>query len=160
MKRIYIYIAAMACSVSMMAQQAQDVTPADSAVTAERVRKPLLSKTMENAVVVQDSAITMLMEHIINGTNSVKQMQGFRVQIFSSNRQQTAKAEALELERQILAEGGVQVYVQYNPPFWKVRLGNFQTQEEATEYKNEFVKQHPQLQGDTYIVRDMIEVIQ
>lgn len=155
MKRIYIYIAAMVCSMVVVAQ---DVTPSDSVITVERVRKPLLTDMMENAVVVQDSSITLLLDRMVNGS-SIKQVQGFRVQIFSSNRQQTAKAEALELERQIRAEGYPQVYVQYNPPFWKVRLGNFQTQEEATEYKNEFVKQHPQLQGDTYIVRDMIEVI-
>lgn len=156
MKRKYIYIAAMLCSLSVMAQ---DVTPADSVASVVRERRPLIIDCMPNAEVVQDSAITQLLDRMVNGAE-VQHMQGFRVQIFSSNRQQTAKSEAMQLEKQIMNEGSAQVYVQYNPPFWKVRLGNFKTQDDAMTFKNEFVKRHPNLQGDTYVVRDEIEVLQ
>ncbi len=150
----------MVCSLAVMAEDSIVSMTTDTVAPMERVRKPLITDSMEFAVVKQDSTITRLLDRMVNGSDDeIKQVPGFRVQIFSSNRQQTAKSAALELERQIVAEGGVQVYVQYNPPFWKVRLGNFHTQEEATEYKNEFVKSHPNLQGDTYIVRDMIEVL-
>jgi hypothetical protein len=50
--------------------------------------------------------------------------------------------------------------VQYLPPFWKVRVGDFRTYEEAREYKRQFVAQYPDLMGETYIVRDKILVMQ
>ena len=51
------------------------------------------------------------------------------------------------------------VYVLYMPPFWKVRLGDFRTYDDAKEYKKQFVQQFPELMGDTYIVRDKIQVL-
>lgn len=114
-----------------------------------------------NVTMHQDSAITRLMEAKISGAErETVQVQGYRVQIYSSNRQQTAKTEAFELEKRILeANLAVPVYVQYNPPFWKVRLGDFRTQEEAKLMKEEIIRRLPELQGDTYVVRDQITVV-
>jgi hypothetical protein len=84
---------------------------------------------------------------------------GYRVQIYSSNQQQKAKTEALRLEEKLKDQLGQTVYVQYAPPFWKVRIGDFRTYEEAREYKKEVVRLFPELLGDTYIVRDQIKVL-
>ena len=62
-------------------------------------------KALENAMVDrvqihQDSLITKLLEEKIEGAESETiEISGFRVQIYSSNSQQTAKAEAFELEK-------------------------------------------------------------
>ena len=48
------------------------------------------------------------------------------------------------------------VYVNFIQPFWKVRIGNFKTVEEAKAYKEELVKQFPELQAESYPVKDMI----
>ena len=110
--------------------------------------------------VIQDSTMQVLLEEAINGKRELVEMDGFRVQIYSSNQQQTAKAEALDLEKRLKDTIGQTVYVQYLPPFWKVRLGDFRTYDEAKEYKKLFVSQYPQMMGDTYIVRDKIQVLQ
>ena len=110
--------------------------------------------------VVQDSAMTVLLDEAINGKHEMVEIDGFRVQIYSSNRQQTAKGEALDLEEKLKNAINQSVYVQYLPPFWKVRLGDFRTYEEAREYKQQFVQAYPDLMGDTYIVRDKIMVLQ
>jgi len=110
--------------------------------------------------VVQDSAMTVLLDEAINGKHEMVEIDGFRVQIYSSNRQQTAKGEALDLEEKLKNAIDQPVYVQYLPPFWKVRLGDFRTYEEAREYKQQFVQAYPDLMGDTYIVRDKILVLQ
>ncbi len=129
-------------------------------VSQETQRRALLVKSMPHAVVLQDSAITALLDRKVNGSaHELVEMTGFRVQVYSSNRQQTAKNEAMLLEKKLASQLDVVVYVQYLPPFWKVRLGDFRTQEEAQEYKMEFLKNHPELQGDTYVVRDQIKVI-
>lgn len=110
--------------------------------------------------IVQDSMMTVLLDEATNGKHELVEMDGYRVQIYSSNQQQTAKSEALELEQKLRNGLNQSIYVQYLPPFWKVRLGDFRTYEEAKEYKKQFVAQYPELMGDTYIVRDKILVVQ
>ena len=110
--------------------------------------------------IVQDSMMTVLLDEAVNGKHELVEMDGYRVQIYSSNQQQTAKSEALDLEQKLRNALNQSIYVQYLPPFWKVRLGDFRTYEEAKEYKKQFVAQYPELMGDTYIVRDKILVMQ
>ena len=110
--------------------------------------------------IVQDSAMYVLLDEAVNGKRELVEIDGYRVQIYSSNRQQTAKSEALELETKLKDKLNQTLYVQYLPPFWKVRLGDFRNYEEAKEYKKLFVQQYPELMGDTYIVRDKIMVMQ
>jgi hypothetical protein len=43
----------------------------------------------------------------------------------------------------------------YQPPFYKLKVGNFKTKEEAEEYRKELARDFP---TGLYIVRDIIEV--
>ena len=108
----------------------------------------------------QDSLITKLLEEKIAGAEGeTHEISGFRVQIYSSNSQQTANAEAFELEKKILVFFNEAAATEiYTPPFWKVRLGDFRTRDEANHLKAEIIKRFPELQGDTYVVRDQITV--
>ena len=110
--------------------------------------------------IIQDSTVAVLLDEAVNGKHELVEMDGYRVQIYSSNQQQTAKSEALDLEQKLRDAVNQTIYVQYLPPFWKVRIGDFRTYDEAKEYKKEFVTQFPALMGDTYIVRDKIQVMQ
>ena len=110
--------------------------------------------------IIQDSTVAVLLDEAIHGKREMVEIDGYRVQIYSSNQQQTAKTEALELEARLKDAVGHTVYVQYITPFWKVRIGDFRTYDEAKEYKKQFVSQYPDLMGDTYIVRDKIQVMQ
>ena len=110
--------------------------------------------------IVQDSMMNVLLDEAVNGKHELVEIDGYRVQIYSSNQQQTAKSEALDLEEKLRDGGNQSIYVQYLPPFWKVRIGDFRTYDEAKEYKKQFVAQYPELMGDTYIVRDKIQVMQ
>ncbi|MGM9837353.1 MAG: SPOR domain-containing protein [Paludibacteraceae bacterium] len=114
---------------------------------------------MPNVVVHQDSTVAQLLTDKIYGTSEVVEIDGYRVQIYSSNRQQSAKAEALQLEKTMREKLSISVYVLYMPPFWKVRLGDFRNYEEANLFKTQIIEQFPTMQGDTYIVRDKIQVM-
>ena len=109
---------------------------------------------------IQDSTVAVLLEEAVHGKRELVEMEGYRVQIYSSNQQQTAKAEALELETKLKDKVNQTIYVQYLPPFWKVRLGDFRSYDDAREYKKLFIEQFPEMMGDTYIVRDKIQVLQ
>lgn len=124
----------------------------------EAVRPDILTD-MPDVEVVQDSALIRLLHATIEGKRELVEMDGYRVQIFSSNQQQSAKAEALKLENQLKDKLTQTVYVLYMPPFWKVRVGDFRTVEDAKEYKKAVVEEFPALMGNTYIVRDKIKVL-
>lgn len=114
---------------------------------------------MPNVLVHQDSAITLLLEDkSYNRQRGQHQVSGFRVQVYASNTPQVAKNEALDLYETISSQVNMPVYVISEPPFWKVRLGDFLTREEAIEYKNQLNVLFPHLQGSTYVVPDQVTV--
>ncbi|MDO9634950.1 MAG: SPOR domain-containing protein [Paludibacter sp.] len=105
----------------------------------------------------QDSRIEQLV--VENASRAGSIVNGFRVQVFSSNAQRTAKDEAFYLER-VLQEAFPEknVYVTYSSPFWKVRVGDFMGQKEAKNFTEELLMEFPRLKGQTYTVRDRISV--
>ena len=125
----------------------------------EVVSRLNILESMPRVEVIQDPLVASMLQATMSGKENWIEMDGYRVQIYSSNRQQTAKMEALELETNLKTEISQTIYVLYLPPFWKVRLGDFRTYDEAKDYKKEFVQQFPQMLGDTYIVRDKIKVL-
>ena len=140
-------------------EQAVDTIVADTAQSdIDSLQKPYILDDMLLVRVHQDSLIEALLKEKVYGISEMIEIDGFRVQIFSSNRQQTAKEEALSLEKKMTDALSTAVYVTYISPFWKVRLGNFRTYEEANAFKVQLITQFPELQGDTYIVRDKIQV--
>lgn len=135
----------------------QAIEPVIDSIPAQRLN---LLLEMRGVELIQDSTVARLLQQAIYGKQEVIEMDGYRVQIYSSNQQQTAKAEALSLEEKLKDDLPYSIYVTYMPPFWKVRIGDFLTVDEAKEYKKIFVERYPSMIGDTYIVRDKIKVIQ
>ena len=152
MKRIF----GIVCFVVLASMQMW----ADDSIIVISVPRPNLLEEMEGVEVIQDSAVAQLLDGAMNGAREWVEIDGYRVQVYSSNQQQSAKAEALDLEEKLKLKVNMTIYVQYLPPFWKVRIGDFRTYDEAKEYKKEFVQIFPDLIGDTYIVRDKIKVLQ
>lgn len=106
----------------------------------------------------QDPRIELLINE--NKSSGTKELQGFRVQVFSSNAQRTAKDEAFRIEQRLVqAFPSHKVYVTYTSPFWKVRLGDFIDQESAKEFTEELLQKFPALRKDTYTVRERITVL-
>ena len=121
----------------------------------------LITDNMPNAVVHQDSSIRELMLNKRIGYVRGEQVkEGFRVQIYASNNQQQAKKEATELQQRIENLIDIPIYTLSEPPFWKVRIGNFENREEANAYKNTLLQLFPELTGSTYVVPDKIIVMQ
>lgn len=122
-------------------------------------QRPCILDSMPYVTVHQDSLVTRLMQDKIGGVvRGQETAEGFRVQIYSSNRQQAAKAEAIELEHRLERALPAKIYTQYISPFWKVRVGDFTTYEEAKAFKEQLLQHFPYLRQDAYIVRDQINV--
>lgn len=120
---------------------------------------PAILTDMPNVQITQDSIVTQLMQEKMAGIERGEQeMAGYRVQIFSSNNAATAKAEALMLEERVKTMVNAPIYVLYSAPSWKVRLGDFRTQDEAQAFRQELRRILPELQDYTYVVRDIIKI--
>lgn len=146
MKRVFLYLCCICGVVSLFAQE-------------QRETKRDIFQDMPFVKVEQDSSIYFLLQSKIGNVEGEEiEMDGYRVQVYSSNRQQTAKSEAMQLEQTLADHIDRKVYVVYNSPFWKVRIGDFRTVEDAAAYKDEIVRQFPNLQASTYIVPDKIIV--
>lgn len=148
MKRLFVLLIALIAYISIFADD----------TIAVSIRANIISE-MPGVEVYQDSTVARLLHNVIYGEQELIEIDGYRVQIYSSNQQQTAKEEALELEKKLKDYLPHTIYVSYVPPFWKVRVGDFRTYEEARDYKKEFVQMYPEQIGDTYIVRDKIKVL-
>ena len=77
---------------------------------------------------------------------------GYRIQVINSNDRNkvfAVKAKIYQLYPEL------KPYLMYQPPFYKLKVGNFRTKEEAEEYRKDLSHQFP---SGLYIVRDVIEV--
>lgn len=160
--RGFVVVLLFCIGLSCLAQEVgvDSVFVGDSVVVEDTLQAVLLTDVMENAIVHQDSTIRQLMIDKQMGIQRGKvEVDGFRVQVYSSNQQKTAKNEALLLQQKLEKSVNKTIYTISEPPFWKVRLGDFQTREEAVVYKNELIVQFPELQSSAYIVPDKIIIV-
>lgn len=87
-------------------------------------------------------------------------MPGYRVRAFSGNNQITSKEEAFKIEeelKQYLPD--LQTYVLFKTPNWRLLVGNYRTQEEATAALRDLKKKFPIYGREMFVVEDKIEIL-
>lgn len=158
MKHLFLIWSLLFSLVGLIAQE--KVADNIKTDTAKNAFQAISKKEKPGSAVVnfhQDKRIEKVVME--NSTVTGIVAQGFRVQVFSSNTQRTARQEAFNHESSLKeAFPDMKVYVSYSSPFWKVRIGDFLTQEEARKFTEELLFKFPELKGDTYTVRDNISV--
>ncbi|MEO5997542.1 MAG: SPOR domain-containing protein [Chitinophagaceae bacterium] len=81
-----------------------------------------------------------------------RNMPGFRIQIINTNDRKAAidaKTKVYHLYPELKA------YIQYQSPYYRLKVGNFKTKEEAEEYQSSLSRDFA---NSVSIVRDVIEV--
>lgn len=92
------------------------------------------------------------------GVSYVK-MRGYKIQAFAGNDQRTSKDEAYRKQALInQAFPELETVITFESPFWRLRVGNFKTREEAEEVLNEMRQVFPSFGKEMYIVPDEIKV--
>jgi hypothetical protein len=85
--------------------------------------------------------------------------QGYRVQVFSGNDQRTSKDEAFRREKEMKdLIFGLPTYVTYNAPFWRLRIGDYDTHEEAFYIQRRLMQAFPMYGREMYIIREEIRL--
>ncbi len=122
----------------------------------------------ENTVVQPDALLQRLFpieneaaeeekEEVILPTSG--RMAGYRVQVFSDNNARTAKAEANSKQRLISSRfPQYQTYVMYTSPYWRLKVGDFRTQQEANAAAAELRSAFPSYSKEIRVVRDRVNI--
>jgi len=110
--------------------------------------------TSNGAVTVhQDPRLIEIMaarsvENKKKGDKDFVQTSGFKVQIYSSNAPRISKDEAFRLEAEVKDKfPDVGTYISFSAPFWRVRVGDCKTQQEANTLMEALKKEFQALEG-------------
>lgn len=109
--------------------------------------------------IVQPAALTLRLSRTDATLAGQRSLTVYRVQLFSDNRSTTAKAEAdrrAARVREIFTD--VDVYVTFTSPFWRLRVGNFRSYEDANKILHELKTAFPDMASEMRIVRDRANV--
>jgi hypothetical protein len=84
---------------------------------------------------------------------------GYRIQIFSGNNQRSSKEEAFGKEQQIKNQfSDVPTYVSYTAPFWRLRVGDYLSYEEAFRMMQKLVGAFPSFRKEMFITKEEIRI--
>ena len=84
---------------------------------------------------------------------------GFRIRVFSGNKQIESKNRAYQLAKDISSKfPDLATYITFKTPNWRLIVGDFRTMEEAHAQLNELKKKFPTSGREMFIVRDEIEL--
>ena len=176
MKRTLILIlciAFSALSISVIAQYNYDMQLATDSILVQEdsVEEKLSTRDYLNLLmtpdpltgavmnIYQDSVIFAAIEK--KAILEAEEVKGFRIQIFSSNRGASARERAFEIKEILVSKHpnlADEIYITYTSPFWKVRVGNCQTNAKAQELRQWIIAEFPEFTTETYIVPSMIYV--
>ena len=84
--------------------------------------------------------------------DSRRSMPGFRIQVMNSPDRNKVFAAKTKVYQQF---PDLKPYLLYQPPNYKLRVGNFRTQEEAEDFEKQL---SPLFPSGLYVIRDTIEV--
>jgi|ADGO01.1.fsa_nt_gi hypothetical protein len=119
---------------------------------------PLFAQKDSSGVAVhKDPRIDLLVrKHIeineLNTRDARRFVQGYRILVMNTN----DRTKANEAKAKIYQElPDMKVYLHWQQPFFKLKVGNFQTREEAEEHLDKVKRIFNQ---EVYIIRDVIEV--
>lgn len=124
-----------------------------------------LEKEMENkgkVIIHQDDRIAALIDKQKPATGNNPNFtvgKGYRIQIYSGNDQNRSKKEAFDRDAIFKRDfPELETFITFKSPFWRMRVGNFSSYEEAFKELRRIKEAYPQYGKETYIVKDDIKI--
>lgn len=94
-----------------------------------------------------------------DGSVQYYKTRGYKIQAFSGNNQRTSRDEANRKQSQInQLYPDQETVVLFESPFWRLRVGNFQTRGEAEEVMQDLRASFPSFGREMYIVVDEVKI--
>lgn len=163
MKRLLFYIAFAVSAIALGAHTA----PADTLPVIRQIKDAgNISVSMpqglaERLAQVSDTETTESREVRDENASAVKALSrvGYRIQVFDDNNVRTAKHDAENRKRQMESRfPEFRVYLQFNSPYWRVKVGDFRTRSEAEAALAAIKASFPTIAPQIRVVRDHINI--
>jgi hypothetical protein len=158
--RIKILATLLLCSAAVaMAVEPGDTIPNISKALNDSGRVKIvqpteLTKRLDR--VEEDQANNQDSENQQNAVQT-RSKSGYRVEVYADNKVQTAKAQAASKKRLLQARlPQYRVYLVFEAPYWRVRLGDFTNRSAADAAMAEVRKAFPAFSTDLRVVRSAI----
>ena len=138
------------------------VTVVQPAALAKRLQEHSQASSAKPVAEVRPTQVAEHESHVDHhsaSTGAVQRMAGYRVQVFSDNNAGTAKAEARAKARAIGdAMPQYRTYVTFEAPFWRLRVGDFRSRQDAEDAADEVKRLFPKYSREVRVVRDRVNV--
>jgi len=136
-------------SLQLSAQQEQSTT-----IHGGKIIDELQQSSEEEGVITihQEEGVEFLLDTQIKMNSRTKGVDGYRIQLYSGSGPK-GKKEAINVRGKFLSEfpeESVEVYTAFNPPFWRVRVGDYRHKHEALLLLSELKALFP----NCYVVKD------
>jgi len=110
--------------------------------------------TAGEVVLIQDYKIESLLEKKLAVNEARPAQFGYRIQIISVTGANSRDKVNVEKAKILMDYKDVRVYVVYNAPYFKVRLGDFRTKLNAVQFLNTISDKYPQ----AFVVKDKVNI--
>ncbi len=108
-------------------------------------------------VIIQSEDILELLRYEKPQAKPKKQTIVYKVQVFSDNNARTAKNEARSQSHRIAARfPQFRTYVTFTSPYWRLRVGDFATQDEADAAAEQLRRAFPAYNREIRVVREQV----
>jgi len=155
MKKSFLFVIAFACLFSFLSSAEQE---SDTFLFFDRLTSSGAVRVHQDPRLI-DILTTRSVENKRRGEQDFILTNGFRVQVFSSNTPRVAKDEAFRLEAQVKEKfPDVGAYISFSAPFWRVRVGDFRTQQEANILLESLRREFPGIRDRFYVVKDEVRI--
>lgn len=122
------------------------------------VGRPIASHNVASATASNDLQLSSTKEADTSAKTYIR-ARGYRIQVYSGNDQRRSKNEAQARRNEILsAYPNMDVSISYNSPVWKVKAGNFKTQEQAAAALNEMKSEFPAFGREMHVISDVVNI--
>ena len=103
-------------------------------------------------VVTQDKRIDKLVETHKQLNTIIETIPGYRVQIFFDSGS-NSRSKSLQVKDQFISKyAGMEAYMVFHEPYYKIRVGNFRSRMEAQGFKQSIILEYP----SAFVVKDDI----
>lgn len=103
--------------------------------------------------IIQDSKLNDLVSKNVYLNEKLKYTPGYRLQVFFSS-DRSARQESEKIKKKLkVTNPDLAVYIEYNAPFWKVKLGDFKTENEALRLRKKLMDDFP----NSWVINEMVK---
>lgn len=156
MRNLLSVLLTLSISLSVLAQEPQHPSIINQINNSGTLKIDIPDALNER--LTQEDATTTNNSNSGNGTVKTRRTVGYRVEIFADNNTRTAKRQAqMRLSKITSRLSQYPAYLVFESPYWRVRVGDFNTRPEAESAMAEIRRAFPSFSSDLRIVKSSIK---